>query len=243
MNALSLKPDVFLLVMLAGSLGVNVYQGVTLRNHSGHAPGAGEIKTLPKGTALPVLEGASIDGLPIEVRRDALSTGDTRDLAVYVFSSSCSWCEKNLNNIRTLAQSKFSEYRFIGVSTGPSEALREYCRSNAINFEVMEAVPDSLQKAYDMGGTPQLIVVSPDGRLKRVFKGALSGEQKSEAEAFFGTTLPGLDSPPRTPAKAGLAGRLCVDPWGMSFDPGFEWPIAGLMHRCTSSGWVRVGVS
>lgn len=227
-----MKQDALVLLMLAGSLSLNVYLAVALRGRPERGP---EVRPLAVGTRLPMLVGRALDGMPLTGKRDS----DSRDIAVYVFSRSCSWCEKNMNNIRTLVQRKFAQYRFLGVSTGPTDGLSEYCQQHGINFEVMTSVSEALRSAYNMAGTPQLIVVSADGSLKRVFSGAWADQKKEEAERFFGTALPGLEGPLMKPNKPGLVDGQCIDSWGARFDQGFSWPVEGLMQTCSPTGWAR----
>ena len=233
-----MKPDSFLLILLAGSLGLNVYLGVSARRHQ-HEPGPSPDTTLPIGTSLPPPEGKALDGRPIRVVGG--EAGDKRDIAVYVFSTTCSWCEKNLNSIRTLAHRMGMKYRFIGVATSSPEGLRAYAEQKALNFEVIGSISEAQKVTYDLGGTPQLLILSADGHLKVAFKGAFSGQSKKEAEAFFGTVLPGLEARPEVPANPRVDRGLCVDPWGLTFDRGFRWPVNGLLQTCGEGGWVPVG--
>ena len=47
--------------------------------------------------------------------------------------------------------------------------------------------------AYRLGGTPNTLVVSGDGRLLHQWRGAYSGSSKKEIEDYFGITLPGVE--------------------------------------------------
>ena len=133
------------------------------------------------------------------------------------------------------------KYRFIGVATSSPEGLRAYAEQKALNFEVIGSISEAQKVTYDLGGTPQLLILSADGHLKVAFKGAFSGQSKKEAEAFFGTVLPGLEARPEVPANPRVDRGLCVDPWGLTFDRGFRWPVNGLLQTCGEGGWVPVG--
>lgn len=58
------------------------------------------------------LEAVTLDG---EETRISFSS-DSRPTVLYVFSPTCVWCEKNLENIRVLTTQKSEDFRFIGVA-------------------------------------------------------------------------------------------------------------------------------
>lgn len=222
-----------LLMLLAGSLALNVWLGLPRRagpDGATHPP-----SSLPAGTRLPPLSGRTLDGRPFRIDPGATHT----ETGVYVFSARCSWCERDLDNIRTLAGRRGDRIRFLAVSTGPEDlrSLREYAKAVALNLEVVSDVPTEQRAAYSMDGTPQLLVLGNDGRLRKVFKGALQAGTLEEAEAFFGLDLPGTGAPPRVPGVARSVGLECVDPWGAVFDQGARWPVHGVAHVCSAVGW------
>lgn len=45
---------------------------------------------------------------------------------------------------------------------------------------------------YGLGSTPQIIIVSPDGKVLQNWVGAYTGVEQAEVEKFFGVTLPRL---------------------------------------------------
>ena len=59
--------------------------------------------------------------------------------------------------------------------------------------------PETL-KTYKLGSTPQTIVISPEGKVLQDWVGAYVGDQKSQVEAFFQVTLPGLRELPKAEA-------------------------------------------
>jgi hypothetical protein len=228
-----MRLDGVLLMLLAGSLALNVWLG--LARQAGPDAATQPPSSLPAGTRLPPLSGRTLDG-----RRFRIDPGATRtETAVYVFSARCSWCERDLNNIRTLAGRRGDRIRFLAVSTGPEDlrSLRDYARAVAFNLEVVSDVPADQRTAYGLDGTPQLLVLGNDGRLRKAFKGALQGRSLEEAEAFFGLDLPGTGAPPRLPGDARRVGPECVDLWGAAFDQGARWPVHGVAHVCSTVGW------
>jgi hypothetical protein len=54
---------------------------------------------------------------------------------------------------------------------------------------------DDVKLKYRLGGTPQTIVISTDGKVLQNWVGAYADKQQMEVEKFFGLTLPGLTPP------------------------------------------------
>jgi hypothetical protein len=56
-------------------------------------------------------------------------------------------------------------------------------------------------KNYKLGSTPQTIVISPEAKVLQDWIGAYVGDQKSQVEAFFHVSLPGLRELPTKAAS------------------------------------------
>ncbi len=110
---------------------------------------------------------------------------------LYVFTPPCPWCARNLDNLKALVDKESGEYRFIGVSLS-EEGLAEYVRKNQLRLPVFSGLSAEAKATYRLSGTPQTIVVSSEGRVLQNWVGAYAGDQKSQIEAFFHVTLPGL---------------------------------------------------
>jgi peroxiredoxin len=122
--------------------------------------------------------------------------GVNQPTVLYVFTPPCSWCERNLDNFRTLFEEERGQYRFIALSLS-KEGLAEYVTRNELKLSVYSGVSTETKEAYKLGGTPQTIVISPDGRVLQNWMGAYVGEQKTQVETFFRVTLPGLRELPK----------------------------------------------
>lgn len=68
---------------------------------------------------------------------------------------------------------------------------------NGLKLPVYSGLPNETKEAYKISGTPQTIVVSPEGRVLQNWMGAYVGDKKSQVEAFFHVTLPGLRELPK----------------------------------------------
>jgi hypothetical protein len=167
--------DVVLLPLLALSLASNVaVVGTFVANQK--AQGRPDV---PIGTTLKPIAG-TIDG----GHATTVSYGGDKPVVLYIFSSTCSWCERNLASISSLSEKAGSRYRFIGISL-PSSGKGH---SASFNFPVVltgGGVP--------FRATPQTLVVDAGGRVVKSWMGAYTGNTKTEIEQFFSLKLPNLE--------------------------------------------------
>jgi hypothetical protein len=177
-----------LVFALLVSLGLNTMFVQRVRSlESALRPQAGGIQ---KGDLFPAFPVETLAG---EKQVVDLKTGET---VVYVMSPSCIWCLKNYDNIVALAKATRGEHRFIGLSLGSDGGiapLQARLATQPLPFEVFHLPPesDTLVEAAGLIATPQLAVVV-DGRVSRVWYGALMNDSLREVEDFFGVSLPGL---------------------------------------------------
>lgn len=73
---------------------------------------------------------------------------------LYIFTPECSWCERNLNNLKFLSSQIQSKYRFIGLSLS-SNRLRDYVARSDFKFPVYSELSINATTAYKLGGTPK----------------------------------------------------------------------------------------
>ncbi len=174
------RVDRFLVFLLAVSLLVNVavvWRFANRRVNTAAVAGP----DVQVGATLDPLVGVSEDGRPMTVSYD----GDARPVVLYVFSPTCVWCERNVENIGTLAKSASSGFRFVGVSlSAPTETPQ-----GTVDFPVIFS-----DGRVPFRSTPQTVVVGPNGRVLRSWTGAYSGSSKSEIEDYFAVRLPGLQT-------------------------------------------------
>jgi peroxiredoxin len=121
--------------------------------------------------------------------------GTSGPTVLYIFTPLCKWCARNMDNFKTLVDQAGTKYRFIGLSLS-EEGLVQYVSKNELKIPVYSGVSIEAKQAYKLAGTPQTIVVSADGRVLQDWMGAYVGEEKSQVEAFFHATLPGIRSQP-----------------------------------------------
>jgi hypothetical protein len=173
----------FLLVLLAASLCLNVDLGWQLRRQGESAT----IAPPPTGITVPSISVQDLLGrrytIPLQ--------GAQQSTVLYFFRPGCGWCDRNFENIKTLASLRGVTYRFVALSI-TEVGVKEYIRSHPLNFDVYTAVSADFRQQFGIRGTPQTIVVSTGGQVVKNWEGAFSGNLRREVEAYFDVRLPGL---------------------------------------------------
>jgi len=114
---------------------------------------------------------------------------------VYIFTPTCVWCQRNLENIKMLAKERRGRY-LVGVSL-TSTGLKDYADRNQLPFPVFVAALNSAgRKAFGPTGTPSTILVSSDGVVQKFWQGAYAGRNLNEIDQVFGIQLPGVTTGP-----------------------------------------------
>jgi hypothetical protein len=139
---------------------------------------------LKAGDKLPPLRGTSLDGRPI-------TETFARRTVLYIFSPTCSWCERNLNNARAIAGGAGSRYQFVAVSTTDT-GLEDYVRSRHVQWTIIKNVTFENLRSYRFKGTPHTIFVDAGGVVLGSWSGAYTDSVEHEVQAALGVALPGL---------------------------------------------------
>lgn len=188
---------VLLYLFSAASVSLNVSLAYKLRSLAKLEAAKIADQLLKVGSTVPEFTAQRLGGL-----KEVISYQNTAQPTVlYVFTPPCSWCARNLDNFKTLANKESAQYRFVGVSLSP-QGLVEYAAKNDLKVPIYFGLSSETLRAYKLGGTPQTLVVSPDGRVLQDWIGAYVGDQKSQVEAFFHVGLPGLKELPKAEAAA-----------------------------------------
>jgi hypothetical protein len=92
------------------------------------------------------------------------------------------------------------QYRFIVVSLS-EQGLAEYVTKDDLKLAAYSGLSPETVKAYLLGRTPpQTIVISSEGKVLQDWIRAYVGDQKSQVEAVFRVSLPGLRELPKAEA-------------------------------------------
>jgi len=135
---------------------------------------------------------ASFSAKDLDGRTVMINYGSTNvPTLLYIFAPDCEWCAKNVSNVQYLATEARGNCRIIGLSLS-SDNLRDYAVRNNLNFPIYAELQFAVTRQYKMGGTPQTILVSPEGRVLRNWPGAYVGARQQEVEDYFHIQLPGV---------------------------------------------------
>lgn len=100
---------------------------------------------------------------------------------LFWFSPNCSSCEENLaywNSLFTANNSK--EIRFLGMCAGNPEEARKIVEDFDLKFPVTCAGDPFIIETYHGKVMPQTVLITPAGRIKKVWPGSLTDRQKEE---------------------------------------------------------------
>lgn len=172
----------FVVSLLAASLAVNVYCIQRLR-----ARAATPHLNYGIGAAIPTLHAKDSAGNRVVIDWAT----EKRPTLVYLFSPSCEWCLRNLSNIRTVAEARRAQYRFIGLSSR-NPGFKGYFEPNALGFPVYWDAREDSGGEFRLGTLPSTLIVSPEGVVKESWHGAYVGRTQKDIEAKLGVRLPGL---------------------------------------------------
>lgn len=175
------RADPILLTLLGVSLAGNVYQYRYTKPVPAVPP------ALQVGSVVPALRGVDLNGKPF------LLDFANRPAILYVFSPTCGWCERNLDNALTLsdASRRQGDYDFVAVAVNAT-GLEDYLSRTPLPWTIVRDVPEDVRKAFRMGGTPATIVVARGGRVQNVWTGAYTPTIQAAVEHVFRLKLPGL---------------------------------------------------
>ncbi len=179
--------NLLLSLLLGTSVGLNVLLAHRVRQSQSRIDGQPSHEQLQAGTFVPPIIAKDLEGKSVTVAYD----GSNRTTILYVFTPQCVWCARNSDNFKALLKARDQDNRFIALSLS-DVGLQEYVRNYKLTIPVFAGLSSEMISAYKLGGTPQTVVISPEGRVVKNWQGAWINKQKSDIEAFFHVTLPGI---------------------------------------------------
>nr|MBN2277447.1 redoxin domain-containing protein [candidate division Zixibacteria bacterium] len=100
---------------------------------------------------------------------------------LFWFSPTCTACEDNIGFWSEIfADTSFQEIRFLGMCAGTPEEAREFASENGLKFPIVGAQDPYLMETYKGNILPQTVLISPDGKIIRVWPGAVTERQRHE---------------------------------------------------------------
>lgn len=124
----------------------------------------------------------SFNGLNLIREGRDLNRGNSSPRLVYVFTTSCPWCRKNIQGWkRTANEFKKLGTDIIGISLDDSVKTINYIHENELNYPVaVPSDPRVFQASNRFASVPITIVATSSGIVKQVWSGALSDAQFQE---------------------------------------------------------------
>lgn len=113
---------------------------------------------------------------------------------LYLLSSTCHWCEQNEVNFNELASQAPGKYQLLTLSLEKATDAESIPPFGSHNLYLFEPSVES-RLSLNLNSTPATLMFSPDGELKKIWKGAYSDERKADIEKVLGIHLPGLANP------------------------------------------------
>ena len=194
------RAAIFMAILLAVSVVFNVLLAHEVRGLTYARSARITEYQLKVGATVPPIVAKRLDG-----QQETISYGEVnRATVLYIFTPACIWCARNMSNLKTLLGKGNGQFRFVGLSLS-EKALSDYVAKNDLKLPVYSSLLPETLKAYKLGSTPQTIVISPENKVLQNWAGAYVGDQKSQVEAFFHVSLPGLRELPK--AEAGAEGK------------------------------------
>lgn len=140
---------------------------------------------LPIGALMSPIAGKDLAG------NDASLVAQGKETLLYVFAPKCSWCLKNAANMRAVMNAARVKGMVVyGLSLDPL-GVEAFLEEHGVVMPVLIPSQEA-RKKYGLGGTPQTIVLGPDGRVLKNWVGAYAPKNANAIAAYFRITLPGL---------------------------------------------------
>ena len=171
----------FLLIVLFVSVAINASQARKIRSLV-DSPTSVRSKV---GEVATSFTGVGRDGRPVSID----FTGGHATV-LYFFSPTCESCERNWDNVKALARASQGKYRLIGMTAISDFAT--FAQQRGLDFELVGGISATTREAFGLGGTPQTLVVSSQGRISHGWIGSFDGRRKHAIERFFEVELPGV---------------------------------------------------
>ena len=176
---------VIAVILLIGSTALNVLLSQKVRYLTGELSAAESQGRLNEGESVPLLKAKDLTGNPAIISYSE----NSQPTVLYIFTPQCHWCLENINNIKLLANETRGKYRLIGLSLNKNE-LDAYIEKNNLSFPVYTDISSEVKSSYKFGGTPQTLVVSPEGKVLKNWIGVYTDDVASEVESYFNISLP-----------------------------------------------------
>lgn len=122
-----------------------------------------------------------------------MDLSDGRRAIVYVVAPQCDWCERNYDNIISLAKAAKTEFRFVGIAHSTTlDQLTDHLAARPLPFDTYLLDREELIFQLSLEATPTMLALDGSGRIDEVWVGAWLGLRLKSVESFFRASLPGV---------------------------------------------------
>lgn len=119
--------------------------------------------------------------------RELNYTDTSKKYLLFVFSTTCPHCEKNLVNWQEITESnRANGCDIIGISVQKLDVTQRYATTKNVGFVTVSAANDtSFVRKYRISGVPETILIAGNGKVEGTWQGELSAEQTNEIKRLI----------------------------------------------------------
>lgn len=179
------KISLIFIMLLILSVGINLLLSLRVSTLNRTIESLEWGNDLHIGTTVPPIQGRLLGGGPgdVDFAKAKVPT------VLYIFRADCSWCQKNLDNLRALIAASGPRYMIVGLSMSSATMSSSYLQMTHLRFPVYTDISEASIQAYELGGTPETIIVSRDSKVLAVWLGAYQGRMLKDIEDHLGVRL------------------------------------------------------
>jgi len=166
-------------ILLAVEVYILALQNKELKRELSAAGSQPEL--LKEGDIVPSFWATTIDGRPEEI-----SYNEPRKLhLLLVFNTTCPACKENLPNWIEISRKLDSKScALIGISLHKPKTTQKYVLEKGVPFTVLVPRDSMFIKNYKSNAIPQTVLIESGGKVRKVWNGVLSSENKKEIANF-----------------------------------------------------------
>jgi len=175
------------LVLLIVSVSLNVILGRQNRDKTELIAELKAASRLALGTIATSLSVRDLMGRAVQL--DVVDT--SQNTILYVFTPTCGWCTRNLDNLQAVIANAPGRYRVVGLSLD-AKGVEEYVRRHRLTIPIFTSPSDDEKRRYRLSATPYTVVIDTTGRVTHVWIGVFGGSVQDEVESLLSLRLPGV---------------------------------------------------
>lgn len=137
---------------------------------------------LKPGQPVPPLAANTMSG-----QREVVNYSARAKTVLLVFKPECPACERTVPYWKAIkAACDRNQYQIFGLSLDSNSKTSDFLKANGLILEVFTNIDADVRNAYKLNLTPLTIVVNNNGRVEKIWPGALNEYSNAEVETYFG---------------------------------------------------------